>query len=146
MKVSARNVFEGTVSKLTGGEVNTEVVVLTAGGDSLVAVVTRNSAEELGLAIGKPVIAFVKAPWVMMLTGVDGDGLQIRFSARNQLAGVVEAVDHGAVNCEVSLRLPGGSVVQAVLTREAVLELGLKPGVQATALIKASHVILGVPA
>ena len=146
MKISARNVFEGTVSRLIGGEVNTEVVVLTAGGDSLVAVVTRSSVEALGLEIGKPVMAFVKAPWVMMLTGAGDDGQRIRFSARNQLAGVVEAVDHGAVNCEVSVRLPGGSLVQAVLTREAVLELGLKPGVQATALIKASHVILGVPA
>ena len=40
----------------------------------------------------------------------------------------------------------GGALVHAVITNEAVLELGLKPGVPASALIKASHVILGVPA
>ncbi len=36
-----------------------------------------------------------------------------------------------------------GTEVYAIVTREAVQELGLKPGVKATALIKASHIILG---
>ncbi|MFD2273461.1 molybdopterin-binding protein [Undibacterium arcticum] len=52
----------------------------------------------------------------------------------------------GGVNAEVGIELPGGTVIHAVITNEAVLELGLKQGVAATALIKASHVILGVPA
>lgn len=51
----------------------------------------------------------------------------------------------GAVNSEVAIALPGGSTVHAVVTNEAALELGLKEGVPATALIKASHVVLGVP-
>jgi molybdate transport system regulatory protein len=36
--------------------------------------------------------------------------------------------------------------VHAIVTRDAVQELGLAPGVNATAVIKASHIILGVPA
>lgn len=142
MKLSARNVFEGKITALVDGKVNAEVELTTAGGDRIVAIVTEGSVESLGLAVGKPAVAYVKAPWVMLMSG-SGD---IRFSARNQLAGTVESVTKGAVNSDVTLRLAGGSPVHAVITNEAVLELDLKPGAPACALIKASHVVLGVPA
>jgi len=142
MKISARNVFEGKITALVDGAVNAEVEITTAGGDRLVAVVTEGSVKSLGLAPGKPVMAFVKAPWVMVLAG-EGN---VKFSARNQLPGTVETVSKGSVNSEVGIKLTGGTLVYAVVTNEAVLELGLKPGVPASALIKASHVVLGVPA
>ncbi len=142
MQLSARNVFEGTITALVDGQVNAEVELTTAGGDRIVAVVTEGSVESLGLAVGKPAIAYVKAPWVMVMAG----GGDLRFSARNQLAGTVETVVKGAVNSDVTIRLGGGSLVHAVITNEAVLELGLKPGAPACALIKASHVVLGVSA
>ena len=142
MKISARNVFEGIITALVDGKVNAEVEVTTAGGDRIVAIVTEGSVATLGLAIGKPALAYVKAPWVMVLAGDGG----VKFSARNQLAGVVDSVQKGAVNSDISIKLAGGSLVHAVITNEAVMELGLKPGVPASALIKASHVVLGVPA
>lgn len=142
MKISARNVFEGSITALVDGKVNAEVEVTTPGGDRIVAVVTEGSVEALGLAVGKPVVAYVKAPWVMVLAGQGG----VRFSARNQLAGMVDSVQKGAVNSDVGIKLAGGTLVHAVITNEAVMELGLKPGVPACALIKASHVVLGVVA
>jgi molybdate transport system regulatory protein len=142
MKVSARNVFTGKITSLTDGAVNAEVELTTAGGDKIVAIVTEGSVKSLGLAVGQDAIAYVKAPWVMVLSG-DAD---VRFSARNQFAGKVASVSKGAINAEVAIELPGGTVVYAVITNQAILELGLKPGAVATALIKASHVILGVPA
>ncbi|WP_153130554.1 TOBE domain-containing protein [Dechloromonas hortensis] len=142
MKISARNVFEGQITALRDGQVNAEVEVTTPGGDRIVAIVTEGSVQALGLAVGQPAIAYVKAPWVMLLAGEGG----VRFSARNQLAGTVDSLHKGAVNSDVAIRLAGGSLVHAVITNEAVLELGLKPGVPACALIKASHVVLGVPA
>ena len=84
--------------------------------------------------------AFVKAPWVVLLTGT----ADVRFSARNQYQGKVAKVSKGAVNAEVTLELAGGSLIQAIVTNESLQEMGLAPGVAATALIKASHVILGV--
>jgi len=141
MKISARNVFEGTISALVDGMVNAEVEVTTPGGDRIVAIVTEGSVGSLGLAVGKPALAYVKAPWVMVLAGDGG----VKFSARNQLAGVVDSVHKGAVNSDVAIRLAGGTLIHAVITNEAVMELGLKPGVPASALIKASHVVLGVP-
>ncbi len=142
MKISARNVFEGTITALVDGKVNAEVEVTTPGGDRIVAIVTEGSVAALGLAVGKPAIAYVKAPWVMVLAGDGG----VKFSARNQLAGVVDSVQKGAVNSDIAIKLTGGSLVHAVITNEAVMELGLKPGTPACALIKASHVVLGVPA
>lgn len=142
MGVSARNVFPGTITALVDGAVNAEVELTLAGGDRIVAIVTEGSVQSLGLAVGKAAVAYVKAPWVMLLVGPQ----DARFSARNQLAGTISQLNKGAVNTEVGVTLPGGAVVHAVVTNEATLELGLREGVSATALIKASHVILGVPA
>lgn len=142
MGVSARNVFKGKITGLVDGAVNAEVELTLVGGDKIVAIVTEGSVKSLGLAVDKEAIAYVKAPWVMLLAGPQN----VKFSARNQLAGKVSHVQKGAVNSEVGIKLPGGSTVYAVVTNEAVLELSLKEGVEATALIKASHVILGVPA
>ncbi|WP_060485139.1 molybdopterin-binding protein [Pseudomonas sp. NBRC 111123] len=139
MKVSARNVFEGTVSAVQPGAVNAEVELTLAGGEKLVAVVTMASLHNLNINVGKQAVALVKAPWVVLMTDADG----YRLSARNALEGEVVRVGDGAVNAEVVLKLAGGTEVFSIVTREAVQELGLAPGVQATALIKASHIILG---
>lgn len=76
----------------------------------------------------------------MVLAGV----ADIRFSARSQLAGKVLSLVN-TVNTKVGIELPGRVMVYAVITNEAILELGLRQGVAATALIKASHVVLGIP-
>lgn len=68
----------------------------------------------------------------------------MKTSARNQLFGKVLAVKHGAVNDEVVLALPGEHTITAVVTHESVQELGLAPGVDACALVKASWVVLAV--
>ena len=140
MKISARNKFEGTISAVNAGPISTEVVLDLTGGDKLVAVVTSESAKRLGLAAGKRAAAFVKAPSVTLVT----DAGNYRFSARNQFAGQVSQLIKGGVNSEVAIRLPSGNVVSAIVTNEAVAELQLASGKPATALIKASQVILGV--
>ena len=142
MKVSARNVFKGPIRSLISGTVNAEVSVSIGGNDTLVAIVTMESVRTLELAVGTEVVALVKAPWVM-LTSEGGD---VRLSARNSLTGRVKTVDVGAVNAEVTVSLPGGGEVASVITKEAANELGLKPGALVTAVIKASSVILGIPA
>ncbi len=142
MNVSARNVFKGKITALVDGAVNAEIELTLPGGDKIVAIVTEGSVKALGLAVGKEAVAYVKAPWVMLLSGPT----DVKFSARNQLAGTVSEIRKGAVNTEVAITLPGGTTVHAVVTNEAVLELGLKAGAPASALIKASNVILGVPA
>lgn len=142
MKISARNEFSGSISAVEHGAVHAEVEITTTGGDKLVAIVTEGSVKSLGLVAGAEVKAFVKAPWVILLAGKP----TMKFSARNQLTGKVSKITKGAVNSEVSIRLPGGTLVHSIVTQDAVLELGLKEGDEATALIKASHIILAVGA
>ncbi len=66
MKLSARNVIKGKVKKVTHGAVNSEVVVELPGGVEVVSIITRTSAENLGLAAGKDVYTVIKASSVML--------------------------------------------------------------------------------
>ena len=66
MKLSARNVLQGTVKKVTHGAVNSEVIVELPGGAEVVSIITKESAENLGLAVGKQVYAVIKASNVML--------------------------------------------------------------------------------
>lgn len=66
MKISARNVLKGRVKKLTEGAVNTEVVVELSGGEEVVSIITKSSAEHLGLEVGKEIHAVIKASSVMI--------------------------------------------------------------------------------
>jgi len=66
MKISARNTLKGKVKKITTGLVNSEVVVELPGGMEVVSVITKTSAEALGLKEGKEVNAVIKATSVML--------------------------------------------------------------------------------
>ncbi|HUT92003.1 MAG TPA: TOBE domain-containing protein [Thermoguttaceae bacterium] len=66
MQLSARNVLKGTVKSIVHGAVNSEVTVRLPGGQELVSVITKASAERLGLAEGKEVFAVIKASSVMI--------------------------------------------------------------------------------
>jgi len=142
MKTSARNQFAGTVRIVRSGAINDEIELEVIGGLRIVATVTRESRSELGLAVGAKAFALVKASSIMLMTEAD----DVRLSARNQLAGTVRRIVPGAINTEVVLQLPGGGTVAAVITNESAKSLGLADGSTATAVFKASSVILGVAA
>ncbi|MBB5403925.1 MULTISPECIES: TOBE domain-containing protein [Paraburkholderia] len=145
VKTSARNQFYGTVSAIERGTVNDEVSLALPGGHTIVAVLTHESTEALGLAVGVAAFALIKASWVVLLVAGDGDGdAPLKLSARNQLRGTVQSVKRGAVNAEVSLGLEGGAVITAIVTNGSVDTLGLQEGASAVAVFKASSVILGV--
>jgi molybdopterin-binding protein len=65
-------------------------------------------------------------------------------SSRNVLEGTVKRVVDGAVNSEVTLELPGGQEIVAVITKASVDRLGLTEGKKASAVIKASNVMIAV--
>ncbi len=69
MKISARNQLSGTVQSVEPGAVNSRVTIDLAGGQQVVAVITKESAERLNLSAGKKVYAIIKASDVMV--GVD---------------------------------------------------------------------------
>jgi molybdopterin-binding protein len=67
MKISARNVLKGKVKEVKPGAVNSEVTVVVVGNE-IVSIITKTSAERLGLAEGKEVYAVIKASNVMIAT------------------------------------------------------------------------------
>lgn len=139
MLTSARNQLLGSVAAIKFGAVNAEIDVSLRGGDRLTAVITRASAENLGLEEGVPVIALIKASWVIV---AGGDVSEQHLSTRNRLRGTVQSVTNDEVNSEIVIELPGGATLAAVITRDSAEQLNLAAGDTATALFKASSVIL----
>ncbi len=139
MKISARNVLAGTVTKVAKGAVNAEVDLTLSGGEKIAAVITNESVNSLGLKEGIAAFAIIKSNWVI----IGKDLHKVKMSARNILCGTIGKVVEGAVNTEVELKLPGGSILTAIITNESTHSLELKAGEHACAAFKASSVILG---
>lgn len=68
MTLSARNHLQGTIEEVQLGDVLAHVTVRVAGG-VIESVITRRSAEEMGLKTGDQVTAVVKATEVMISKG-----------------------------------------------------------------------------
>ncbi|WP_044470696.1 TOBE domain-containing protein [Mannheimia massilioguelmaensis] len=139
MAISARNQLAATVKSIKTGATNDAIELTLKGGETLVATITCESTKNLGLVVGKEVVAIFKAPSVILSTDND-----LIFSSRNQFKGTVEKVIDGAVNAEILVKTVGGIDLTAIITETSVKNLGLSKGTEVTALIKASHVILGV--
>ncbi|MGM3182688.1 TOBE domain-containing protein [Dickeya oryzae] len=142
MSVSARNQLNGTVASVTEGAVNSEVVLTLESGETLTTVITRNSVATLGLAPGKPALALIKAPWVILASADCG----LNFSARNQFSGTVNRIVDGAVNATVHITTTNGLKLTASVTNDSVQDMGLYAGSAVIALVKASSVILATRA
>lgn len=138
MKTSARNFLTGQITEIKPGAVNDEVT-LQVGSTEIVAVVTSESTKVLGLSKGTTAYALIKASSVILMTDTDPD----KVSARNVLTGTVKAVTAGAVNSEVVLTAAGIDIT-SIITNDSATRLGLAPGKAASAVIKASNVILAV--
>lgn len=138
MKTSARNVFRGKVTSVKKGMILEEVVLQTPGGQTVVAVVTDDSAKSLGVEVGKEFTAIAKAPLVILAKADQA----ATTSARNRFLGTITAVEEGKVAVEVTGKLDDGTVLCSLITRESVKNLDLKVGGKIWFLIKAFSVIL----
>ncbi len=140
LKVSARNIFKGTVQCVKRGAVNSEVELVLPCGDTIVSIVTNESVEHLDLIDDKDAYAIIKASSVIL--GRDLHCTQL--SARNIFCGMVAKIVPGAVNTEVTVRLSGENTISAIITNESAKLLAFTEGDHACALFQASSVILGV--
>jgi molybdate transport system regulatory protein len=139
IRTSARNQFSGKVVTVHKGSVNDVVELEITGGQRIVATVTCESTQHLGLVPGRDAMALIKASSVLI--GIPGESM--RLSARNQLAGHVTQITRGAVNAEVKIQLQGGNVMVSIVTNESVEAMSLEEGAPVLAIIKASSIILG---
>lgn len=134
--ISARNQIKGIVKEVKEGAVNGIVKVDAGNGNTISATISMESIKELGLTAGKEVTAIIKATSVMMANS------KLKLSARNQLSGKVVSIQEGVVNAIVKLDVDGGIGITSTISMEAVKELGLTVGGEATAIIKATSVMI----
>jgi molybdopterin-binding protein len=69
----------------------------------------------------------------------------MKLSARNQLKGQILKVDEGLITSKVVLDLGNGNIISAIISKDAIADLDLKPGDTAFAIIKSTEVIIGTP-
>ncbi|HRZ96119.1 MAG TPA: TOBE domain-containing protein [Paludibacter sp.] len=138
MRLSTRNQLKGIVSSIMGGRVNSEVIISLPGDVEIVSVVTNSAIKSLELEADKTAYALIKA--LNVIIGIDVQ----KISARNVLTGKISSILEGSVNDEVSISLGSDFTITAVITKSSVASLGLEVGTIASAIIKASDVILAV--
>ena len=73
--------------------------------------------------------------------GMEVKGLKL--SARNQLKGKIVAVEKGVITAKVKVEIMVPAVITAVITKEAVDDLGLKVGDEVEAIVKSTEIIIG---
>ncbi|MBP8175515.1 MAG: TOBE domain-containing protein [Sphaerotilus sp.] len=142
MRTSARNQFATRVTALSerGGLVDVRLQLgdaeAAASGPTLLATITPESAELLGLAPGREVWALVKAPAVRLVVRP----ARRPPPGRNQLAGRVVQLRPGATRTAVTLDLGGGEALHAAVPAQAAA--ALQPGDPAWAVFDGDQVVL----
>ena len=66
MRLSARNVLEGTIREISQGPTSTRIKLELAGGAVVTSSITTEAAQELALAVGDKAFAVIKASDVMI--------------------------------------------------------------------------------
>jgi molybdate transport system regulatory protein len=138
MKTSARNAFRCRVSEVTRAPVNVEVVLRVSESNDIVAVITNDSADGLGIVPGREAMALVKSSFVMLARAEE----MPRVSTRNRMIGtVVERID-GGVNSEIIIDIGDGKTLTSVVTKDSAEDLPIRVGDRVCAFFMASQVIL----
>lgn len=138
-KISARNVFQTEVVQVRKWPVDVEVTLRLSDDHVLLAIVTNAAADELGLAVGRRVLALVKASFVRLVPLAEVDRIK-----RNLFLGTVKRRVDAELNSEIHIDIGGGKTMIAVVPRHHVEDLAIVEGGCAAATFDADHVILAV--
>lgn len=142
MKTSARNQILGKVTAIIPGMVNDEVTIRTTDDVEVVAIITHESCQRLGLSLNTEAFALVKSSSVILLPAEE----KVKTSARNHFTGHISRLLPGAVNTEVLVALNDTTTIAATITNGSAQQLELAEGGRISAIFKASAVIIAVPA
>jgi molybdate transport system regulatory protein len=144
VKISARNVFQTEVIQVKKWPVDVEVTLRVTPETSILAIVTNDSATELGLEPGRKVLALIKSSFVSLapadLAHVDASAN----AARNRFAGVVKMRVDAERNSEVLLDIGAGKTMTAVVPRQTAEDLSIAEGDKVVATFSPTNVILAV--
>lgn len=138
-KVSALNVFRTEVISIRRWPVDVEIVLKVSDEHSIHATVTNAATEQLGLVPGRQALAFVKAPFVRLVSPDEA-----ATNRRNLFRGTVVSRVDAEVHSEVHLDLGNGKTLVAVVPRRQAEDLAVAEGADATATFDPDHVIIAV--
>lgn len=138
-RISARNVFQAEVEQIKKWPVDVEVTLKIALDRHILAIVTNEAADDLGLEPGRKVLALVKSSFIR-LSAVE----QAPAEGRNCFIGEVTERTDAERNSEVLLDIGHGKTLHAVVPRQIVENLALARGGKAAASFDPSQVILAV--
>lgn len=138
MQISARNQISGVVELISKGTVNAEVYVKLKSGYTIVSVITNTAVNNLDLKIGDDVVGIFKSSTVLITTDIS-----LNISARNKLQGKVDSIQQGEINSELIIDIGNGDKIASIITSNSIEGLSIKEGMQVSAIIKASDVMLG---
>ena len=114
-KTSARNAFFGKIGAIRRGDIQSEVELVTVGGEVITTVITKNSLKKLGLKVGSLVTAEVKAPWVVL----QKSETQPLCTAENMFYGAVSQILRGKLTTELIVRIQDGTEFCSLVTEGA---------------------------
>ena len=115
LRTSARNVFHGRIEQLRASGIIVTVVLCTAGGLRVTAMITDESCKSLGLSKDMLVTASIKAPWIIIEPDQGQDKPPV--ATRNCFRGTVERVRQDEMLAEILVNLPDGSQACALHVR-----------------------------
>ena len=139
LRTSARNVLRGTIAAVRPRDLSADVALALTGGGTLEARITMGSVAGLGLAIGRPAAALVKAPLVR-LTAHDG----ARSARDNAFVASILTTTLAGVAAEIHVDIGAGRQLAAATTARHARRLGLEPGSPVLASFNPIDVILAV--
>ena len=134
-RISSRNSFHCIIEKIRKGPVDVELELRLNSGATLLAVVTNAAVDELELAIGRDVLALVKA-YAIKLSAHQRSG------AVNTLSGSVSRLIKGQKNWEVLLGIGDGKTLTTVIPRETAEKLAITKGQRLFAHFSPEDVII----
>ena len=68
----------------------------------------------------------------------------MKLSARNQFKGKIISVENGVITAKVRVEVKGPVIITAVITKDAVEDLGLKVGDDVSAIVKSTEVMIAI--
>jgi molybdate transport system regulatory protein len=139
-KTSARNSFFGKVGAIRRGDIQSEIELMTVGGETVTTVITNNSLKKLGLKVGALATAEVKAPWVV-LQKCETEPL---CTAENVFYGSVIKILRGKRTTELIVRIRDGTEMCSLVTEESRRKIGVKEDDNVWVMFNSFAVILHV--
>ena len=140
LQTSLRNQFPATIVKMKIGSALVRLTLRIDDTHLLRASVTKESAQLLGLAEGKSVLALTKATGVEITADFPKETQRGEKRPENQLVGEVIRSERAAKGGECSLRLPSGLVIVGFAKRNHGLHMNQK----AVASISPSAIVIGL--